>query len=195
MKSTVGILLAGGLSRRYGSPKAFATLDGAFFYEKTSAVLRAVCDEVVVVTREELLPKFPPDYHVITDIEPFVGCGPLAGIYSAMVAVEAEQYVILPCDMPLIDTMIMGKLIERHQSGITVVEVAGRLQPLVSVWNLSEREIILEALQAKRYRMQDVFDTSSIMKVDGVYLTNQLEVFMNVNTLEQDKEMREWLKS
>jgi len=195
MKSTVGILLAGGLSRRYGSPKAFATLDGAFFYEKTYAVLRAVCDEVVVVTREELLTEFPTDYHVITDIDPFVGCGPLAGIYAAMVAVEAEQYVVLPCDMPLIETVILEKLIERHQSEITVVEVSGRLQPLVSVWNVSVKEKILDALQAKRYRIQDVFDTSSIMKVDSVYLTNQLEVFMNVNTPKQDKEMREWLKS
>ena len=133
--------------------------------------------------------------HVITDVQPFVGCGPLAGIYSAMVAVEAKQYVVLPCDMPLIDTVIMEKLIKRHQSEITVVEVAGRLQPLVSVWDLLVKDRILDALQKKRYRMQDIFDISGIMKVDGACLTNQLDVFMNVNTPEQDKEMRKWLKS
>src|SRR5690625_3218830 len=112
-----------------------------------------------------------------------------------MVAVEAKQYVVLPCDMPLIDTVIMEKLIKRHQSEITVVEVAGRLQPLVSVWDLLVKDRILDALQKKRYRMQDIFDISGIMKVDGASLTNQLDVFMNVNTPEQDKEMRKWLKS
>ena len=195
MKTTVGILLAGGLSRRYGSAKAFATLDGAFFYEKTYAVLREVCDEVVIVSRGELLPKFPSDYHVITDMQPFIGCGPLAGIYSVMATVEAKQYVVLPCDMPLIEPEIMQQLVDSHQSEITVVEVVDRIQPLVSVWNVSVKEKILDALQKKRYRMQDVFDTSSIMKVAGASLTNELEVFMNVNTPEQDKEMREWLKS
>lgn len=195
MKKTIGILLAGGMSRRFGSEKAFAKIDGDLFYEKAYAVLHAVCDEVVVVTREELLDSFPSHYQVITDVDAFKGCGPLAGIYSAMMHTEAERYVVLPCDMPLINPEMMGELINRHQAEITLVEVANRLQPLVSVWDQSTREKIASTLQEKQYRMRDVFHRSSIMKVAGESLTNDVEVFMNVNTPEQDEEMRKWLKS
>jgi len=195
MTKKVGILLAGGMSRRYGSQKAFAKVEGAFFYEKSYAALQAVCDHVVVVTREELFDLFPIHYTLLTDMEPYVGCGPLAGIYTAMMHTDAEQYVVLPCDMPLIHPNIMKHLLTRHQTEITVVEVASRLQPLVSVWNRSTKKKIAFALQKKQYRMRDVFDISSIIKVDGESLTDHLEVFMNINTLEQDKEMRKWLES
>lgn len=140
MKKTVGILLAGGMSRRYGSDKAFAKINDYYFYEKAYHALEGVCDEVIIVTRKELLDLFPADYTVITDIDAYVGCGPLAGIYSAMMYREAERYVVLPCDMPLIDSHIMKQLLCRHQTEITIVEVAERLQPLISVWDKSVKK-------------------------------------------------------
>src|SRR5699024_2705154 len=155
MEKTIGILLAGGRSSRYGTEKAFADVEGISFYEASYYVLESVCDEVIIVTRKDLMHLFPPIYQVITDIDKYVGCGPLAGIYSAMMYKEAENYIVLPCDVPL----------------------------------------IAQALEKKQYRIRDVFETTSIMKVDGSSLTAHQEVFMNVNTLEQDKEMRKWLKS
>lgn len=195
MKKTVGILLAGGMSRRYGSDKAFAKINDYYFYEKAYHALEGVCEEVIIVTRAELLNLFPSNYTVITDIERYVGCGPLAGIYSAMEYQAAERYVVLPCDMPLIDSEIMGQLLYRHQTEITIVEVAGRLQPLISVWDKSVKEKLAESLEEQQYRLRAVFDRASIMKVAGELLTEHKEVFMNVNTLKQDKEMRRWLKS
>lgn len=195
MKKTVGILLAGGMSRRYGSDKAFAKINDYYFYEKAYHALETVCDEVIIVTREELLTLFPSHYTVITDLETYSGCGPLAGIYSAMMYKEAERYVVLPCDMPLIDAAILEQLLYRHQTEITIVEVAERLQPLISVWDRSVKEKLAESLEKQQYRLRDVFDSTSIMKVAGEALTEYEEIFMNVNTLKQDKEMRRWLKS
>ena len=37
---TVGIVLAGGLSRRFGSPKAFARIGTGYFYERAIEALR-----------------------------------------------------------------------------------------------------------------------------------------------------------
>ena len=55
---TVGIVLAGGLSRRFGSPKAFARLEAKYFYERAVEAYEPFCEEVVVVTRQELVDRF-----------------------------------------------------------------------------------------------------------------------------------------
>ncbi len=64
---TVGVVLAGGLSRRFGSPKAFARIGTEYFYERALEALEPFCEEVIVVTREELLERFAPGVTTMTD--------------------------------------------------------------------------------------------------------------------------------
>lgn len=194
-KNVAGILLAGGLSRRYGSPKAFAKVNGKHFYEMTYRVLNSFCDEVVIVTRAEFVDSFAKNHHVIIDRKPYVGCGPLAGIYSGMEAVMAKKYAVLPCDMPLITEHVMKQLCHLHDRDITVVTTDGYLQPLVSIWSRHMKDQIKSALAKGRFKMTDVLDRFETVKIDGKMLTHSPHVFMNVNTVENDKEMRKWIKS
>ena len=52
-----------------------------------------------------------------------------------MESVEADRYVVLPCDMPFVDGGAMLKLLEHHEKGVTAVISDGRYHPLVSVWD------------------------------------------------------------
>lgn len=191
-KKMVGILLAGGLSRRYGSPKAFAEMNGRKFHEIAYQVLHSVCDHVIIVTRKEFVDSFPKEYHIIVDIDTFSGCGPLAGIYSAMDEKEASNYAVLPCDMPLITPDIMQQLINWHTKEVTVVVSDGYLQPLVSIWNGNVKERIRVSLENGNYKMTDVLGNADMIQVDGNKLSDSPHVFMNVNTPKEDKEMRKW---
>lgn len=188
----IGILLAGGLSQRFGSPKAFAEIDGKKYYEITYDVLESICDEVVIVTRAEYVDAFPKSYHVIVDKDPFKGCGPLAGIYSAMEAVCGDAYVCLPCDMPLMNEQVMKRLMKFHKKNITVVRSEGQLQPLVSVWSPAMKAKIYESLTSEIYKMTNVLDHAEVNEIDGKRLSDSSHVFMNVNTIENEKEMMEW---
>ena len=116
---TAGIVLAGGLSRRFGSPKAFARFDSGIFMNEQSKRLESFCEEVIVVTREELLERFPQSVNTITDLPEVAGLGPLAGIYSAMETVDADAYVVLPCDMPYVDYSIMNGVRQLHKGSVT----------------------------------------------------------------------------
>ncbi|WP_342508227.1 molybdenum cofactor guanylyltransferase [Sporosarcina sp. FSL K6-2383] len=185
MMKTVGIILAGGLSRRFGSPKAFAKLGERYFYELAKEALKAHCDEVIIVTRQELLKCFPKDIKAITDIMDYMGLGPLAGILSAMESVEADRYIVLPCDMPYVDETVIGKLLLQHEQGVTSVVVDGRQHPLVSIWDYSVKDNLQDALENEQLRVLPVLASSGVRWIDGGLLTDdEKRVFTNVNTPE-----------
>lgn len=180
---TVGILLAGGKSRRFGSPKAFATHEGHEFYHYSLDALRPFCDEIVVVARPEFVRCFPDTVHVTTDLETFAGMGPLAGILSAMDKIAADRYVVLPCDMPFIVAGVMGKLLELHVGDISAVTVDGKRHPLVSIWNANVKPSIRQALLDDNRRVMHVQSQHEGQWIEGALLTNTPEIaFKNVNT-------------
>ncbi len=179
---TVGVVLAGGLSRRFGTPKAFARIGEMYFYEHALHALHPFCEEIVVVTRRELLGRFPSEVAVTTDVLEFEGCGPLAGILSAMEFVEADRYVVLPCDMPFIDEAVIRKLIAQHTQEVTTVIVEGRVHPLISVWDCKVKSTLRKTLQSKQLRVMAALDQVDVVFIEGHTLTENVEtVFVNVN--------------
>ena len=70
---TLGAVLAGGRSSRFGADKALAMLDGRSLLDHALAALRAHCDAVIVVGRGEIA-----DW-------PRADMGPLGGIAGAMI--------------------------------------------------------------------------------------------------------------
>src|SRR5699024_5684787 len=95
-----GVLLAGGASRRYGEPKAFATYQGKSFYQWALEALQPYTDHIIIVSHPDLYDRFVKDAscNVVQDDPRFQGLGPLAGIYSAMKAMAADWYCVLACD-------------------------------------------------------------------------------------------------
>lgn len=180
---TVGVLLAGGQSRRFGSPKAFATHEGHSFYRYSLNALRPICDEIVIVTRPESKDLFPDTVRVTTDLEAFSGMGPLAGILSAMELLEADRYVVLPCDMPFIEAGVMRRLLELHHGDISSAMVEGKRHPLVSVWNANVKPTIKQALLDGDRRVMHVQAQHESQWIEGALLTNTPKIaFKNVNT-------------
>ena len=70
---TLGAVLAGGRSSRFGSDKALAMLDGRSLLDHAVAALRPHCDAVIVVGRGEIA-----DW-------PRADMGPLGGIAGALI--------------------------------------------------------------------------------------------------------------
>ncbi len=188
MKKTVGILLAGGLSRRFGSPKAFAELDGKAFYEYSYDALAAVCEHVVVITRPELKGRFPGTLDVTSDTDKFAGLGPLAGIYTAIAERPAQQYLVLPCDMPFIgasETAAFMKAASKT-ADITAIRDGKHDIPLFSLWNGRILELLEKELEEEQLRVM-VF----MAKVETEWLDSSSvggsTAFRNINKPDQLK--------
>lgn len=180
---TVGILLAGGKSRRFGSPKAFATWNDQYFYEWSYAALASICDDVIIITRAELLHLYPKNLSLTTDDQRFSGDGPLAGIFTGMKSIQAEQYIVLPCDMPLITGEELKKLTVVSSTGaIKAVKQGEIFHPLVSIWSGSLKEALYQSLMVKQFSVMQFMSTVNTEWIPANQISDKpATLFQNIN--------------
>jgi molybdopterin-guanine dinucleotide biosynthesis protein A len=101
-----GVLLVGGLSRRFGSPKALARFEGETLAERAWRVLGDACGERIAVgkTSDALQLPFP----IIDD--GYAIRAPLAGVVAGLRAATNELCVFLPIDCPLFSPQSLIRL-------------------------------------------------------------------------------------
>ena len=93
-RGLTGILLVGGASSRFGSPKALARLDGETLAERAWRLLGEACDERIAVGKgDEQLP-FP----VISDGVPERAS--IHGLVAGLRAARTDVSVVVPVDCP-----------------------------------------------------------------------------------------------
>ena len=162
--------------------KLLRGLESGYFYERAIEALEPFCEEVIVVTREELLERFIAGVNTITDLPEVAGLGPLAGIYSAMEAVDADTYAVLPCDMPYVDYTIMNRVRQLHKGSVTAVMAVGKYHPLVSVWNKDTKNPILDAILSDQLSVMKLLQELDVTWINGSSLTNnENRIFTNIN--------------
>lgn len=101
-----GVLLVGGASERFGSPKALATVGGRTLAERAWGVLGEACDEVFAVgkTADGLALPF-------TLIDDGVASrAPVFGVLAALRAARHDVCVVLPVDCPLVTAALLRSL-------------------------------------------------------------------------------------
>ena len=142
---TAVAILAGGLSRRFGSPKALAPFRGGRLIDRMVALARQLSDAVFLVIGDQpgppglALPAYP-------DRKP--GCGPLGGLDSALAHTPREWVALMPCDMPLLESTVYRVLAAYRQPGRPVLARSHTgLEPLVSLWPASLANRVENALQ------------------------------------------------
>ena len=93
-----GVLLVGGASERFGSPKALARWRGETLAERGWRVLGEACDEVIAVGKaaDGLQLPFP----VLDDAAP--GRAPVFGVVAGLRVAQHDVCVVLPVDCPLL---------------------------------------------------------------------------------------------
>ncbi len=152
-----GVLLVGGASERFGSPKALARLRGETLAERGWRILGEAFDERIAVGKGEL--ELPFDVVV----EPPLPQAPIAGVVAGLRAVGGTA-VFLPVDCPLVTP---GLLRELGDAG--AVPRAGPLPGAYAQAHLPELERRLAAgdlsLRGVNERVLDV-DPALLLDVD-----------------------------
>ena len=199
--STVGYVLAGGASSRFGSDKAQAELGGKPMLARMRELLASVCGDVHIVAANS---PTGGDAGVIADRWP--GEGPLGGIITALLATAAttpgrKWNLIVGCDMPFLTAGWLGYLVERAEASsadVITPRSANGLEPLCAIWRTGSVA-----------KLQGVFD-SGVRKITEAMKRLHMEVvdepewkrfdtagqlFWNMNTLADYEEAKRMLES
>lgn len=100
------MLLVGGASSRFGSPKALAVFAGSTLAERAWALLGEVCDERIAVGKvADALPLPFPIVDDATDVR-----APIAGVVAGVRAAAHDVSVILPVDLPHASPVLLRRL-------------------------------------------------------------------------------------
>ncbi|TAM47085.1 MAG: molybdenum cofactor guanylyltransferase [Gammaproteobacteria bacterium] len=103
---TIGLILAGGRSRRMGTDKALVTLAGRSLAAHVIERLAPQVDEVVISSNA---PRVDFGVSVLPDV---LGgyCGPLAGVHAALARFPDAAVVSVAVDLPLLPRDLVARL-------------------------------------------------------------------------------------
>ncbi|MDF2439153.1 MAG: molybdenum cofactor guanylyltransferase [Abditibacteriota bacterium] len=157
-------ILAGGQSRRMGTDKATLRVGQSTLLERTAHMARVVVSNVLIVGRERPLgwPQSLSDVCFIADEHPH--SGPLGGLQSALKALAPEdgsndrtKVLLLACDLPRVNESALQWLCQAAASSAathgTIVNNAGQLEPLFSVYNWAVEPLVEQQMQSGRRSM------------------------------------------
>jgi molybdopterin-guanine dinucleotide biosynthesis protein A len=165
MESVTGVLLVGGASRRFGSPKALARLG-----DKTLAELAwerlAWCDERLAYGK--VADGLPLPFSVLddgTDVR-----APLAGLVAGLRAAASGIVVALPVDLPLITDAVLRTLVSACAGDAAVPQTG----PLPGAYRPSALPVLERSLRAGRLALRRALADLDVhvVEVDAVLLSN-----------------------
>jgi aminoglycoside 6-adenylyltransferase len=108
--AATGLLLVGGSSERFGSPKALARFRGESLAERSWRMLHEVCDEVIAVGKASGVLELP--FAVLDDATSELA--PVFGLLAGLRAARNETCLVLPVDCPLMTAESLRMLAREH---------------------------------------------------------------------------------
>jgi molybdopterin-guanine dinucleotide biosynthesis protein A len=181
--SRAAFLLAGGKSSRMGANKAFLEFQGQTLLARGLHTLAAACGDVTIVGDQE---TFASHGRVVSDI--FPGCGPLAGIHTALHHSSADLNLMLAVDMPFVPVELAQFIFQAAQhcdALVTVPRTTKGLQPLCAVYRPGFAAVAERAIQAGNYKVDAGFSAISLRVLEAAELHAagfSEQDFFNLNT-------------
>jgi molybdopterin-guanine dinucleotide biosynthesis protein A len=162
-----GVLLVGGASTRFGSPKALATFRGETLAERAWRLLGDVCDERIAVGKGE----FELPFDVLDDGASVRA--PIAGVVAGLRAARHDVCVVVPVDMPLLTPAALLQLADAD--GDVAHPSSG---PLPGTYRRTTTLSVLErALNEGHLSLRD-----AIAELDVRIVALEDDLLLNVNT-------------
>jgi molybdenum cofactor guanylyltransferase len=167
-----GVLLVGGASTRFGSPKALAILDGETLAERAWRRLGEACDERIAVGKA--IDRLDLPFPLLDDGSEVRA--PIAGVVAGLAASASDLCVFMPIDCPLVDARLLERLAGACGDGDAAVPQTG---PLPGAYRRSALPVLQRRLAAERLSLRH-----ALAELDTRAVELDEALLVNVNTVD-----------
>jgi len=182
-KNITGIILAGGLSSRLGTNKAFIKIGDKTLIENTHDLIKEFCNEILISANTT--EGFGlPDHRIIADERK--GLGPIGGIYSCLKHSKSDNNLVVAVDIPFINNGLIQLLFSNMTDAEMVVPVTGngKAEPLCAVYKKSVLPHLEKMIAENDLKVQNL---TNYCRSKKLLISSQQEfyhdrLFHNVNT-------------
>jgi len=191
-----GVILAGGLSKRYGQNKAFLKIGSTRLIDSITEEMKAIFKRVILVVNE----KKDYEYLEIPVVKDLVkGLGPIGGIYTGLMSIPDQAGFFVACDMPLINRQLVHYMVDIKGNHAAVVpSLANNIEPLHAIYTQSCLGPIRNLIDSKRYQVRLFYDQVPVryVKEDEIRrFSSPSRAFLNINTPDEFAKIKPLLKA
>ena len=193
----LGVILAGGKSKRFGQEKSQVKLGDKTLLEHSLSKLKSKFDKILIVTNSNTI----KDYKTINDcIEGQLG--PLVGVLSAMKWIKKNKFsynwiATFPCDTPFFNISIIEefyKASKLNDNLLYFVKSKEKRHNIFGLWSLKLIEILEKDIIENNYRKVEKWANKIGVKTINVPY-DDIDPFFNINTKEDLIEAEKILKN
>ena len=177
-----GLVLNGGKSARMKTDKSKLIYHSAEQIEHLTSLLFKICSNIFISSK-----KLTSDYNNITD--KYKLNSPLNAVLSAFDKYPNASWLIVACDMPLINHQTLNQLV-KHQDlsklAITYLSPGDNLpEPLITIWNPISYRLLLDFYKAgnkspRKFLIKHLHQITTLLPFDK-------DELFNANTPEERK--------
>jgi len=180
------IILAGGKSSRLGRSKFLETIGGKSLIQWVVDRLAVFSTEIIIATaRGEAIPcSSAVEIKTVADIYP--GKGPLAGIYSGLMASSSSLAIVVGCDTPFLSVGLLEYMTQICSIfDVVVPRIKNKVEPLCAVYSKNCLAPIQELLEHNKLGISRLFSMVKVRYIEEDEITSfdpEHLSFFNINS-------------
>ncbi len=177
--------MAGGQSRRFGRNKVLEPFHGVPMIERAIAMVRPLCDSLLVVSND-LAPLSHLQATLVRDVIPRQG--PLGGIFTALLFSPSPWVFVKAADMPFLVAEVVAEMTRlRHRADVVVPLRNGYYEPLFALYHVRCLPFIQRMLEAGKRQIVKFYSQVRVRTLEESQwraLDPDGLNFENINTIE-----------